>query len=152
MNVATKPPRTPGVWLKRTAGFLIAAALVLGTWHFVAPRSSPLDYLMPRDELPAVPRSPRPVTLDPAQFGGPAAEGYRIARERPALLEQMPCYCGCYLKDGHQNQLDCFRDRHGETCPMCLQIAKQAAELEDRGYAAEDIKKIIDRRFAPRKP
>jgi len=149
---SVRPAGTWQKWLAR-GGFLLAGtALLLATWHVVAPSSSPLDHLTPRDELPAVPRVPRPVTLDPAQFTGEAAEGYRIARERPALVEQLPCYCGCYLKEGHQNHLDCFRGRHGETCTMCLEIVKQAAKLESRGYSVADVKRIIDRRFAPRKP
>ena len=78
-------------------------------------------------------------------------EGYRVARERPALLEKLPCYCGCYLTDGHQNNLDCFRDRHGETCEMCLAIALRAEQLEKSGYDVADIKTLIDRRFAPRR-
>jgi hypothetical protein len=66
-------------------------------------------------------------------------------------LERLPCYCGCYLTAGHQNNLDCFRDRHGETCDMCLEIALEAERLARAGYGAADIKAIVDRRFAPRK-
>ena len=128
---------------------LLAAAV--GTWHVISPRSSPINYFLTAESLPAVPRPHRPQTLDPGLFTGRVAEGYRVARERPALLEQMPCYCGCYLTHGHQNNLDCFRDRHGETCEMCLAIALRAEELDKAGYDATDIKKLIDRRFAPRK-
>jgi len=62
----------------------------------------------------------------------------------------MPSNCGCYATDGHQNNLDCFRDRHGERCPMCLTIALRAEKLAKNGYSAKDIKKKIDRQFAPR--
>jgi hypothetical protein len=130
---------------------LVLAAIVLGTWHLVSPRSSPLNCLFAKDPLPAVPHARRPDTLDPALFTGRSAEGYRIARQRPELLERLACYCGCYLTDGHQNHLDCFRDRHGETCDMCLQIALEAEKLARAGYGVEDIKAIVDRRFAPRK-
>lgn len=123
----------------------------IGTWHVISPRSSPINYFLTPESLPAVPRGHRPPTLDPAQFTGRVAEGYRVARERPALLEKMPCYCGCYLTDGHQNNLDCFRDRHGESCEMCLAIALRAEDLEEAGYDAADIKKVIDRQFAPRR-
>lgn len=133
------------------ATLLLMAAALLGTWHVVAPRSSPINLLLTRDSLPAVPRARRPVTLDPALFKGEVAAGYQIAREKPALLEQMPCYCGCYLSAGHQNSLDCFADRHGEYCPLCLAIARKAAELDKAGYGAEDIKRLIDRSFAPRR-
>lgn len=130
---------------------LLPAAIALATWHVVAPRSSPINYFLTADALPAVPRPRRLPTLPPSLFSGRVAEGYRIAQQRPELLEQLPCYCGCYLTHGHQNNLDCFRDRHGEECDMCLEIAVRAERMEQKGYAAEDIKKVIDRQFAPRK-
>jgi hypothetical protein len=138
-------------WLADATVLLVLAAIVLGTWHLVSPRSSPLNYLFAKQPLPAVPHARRPDTLDPALFTGRIAQGYRIARQRPELLERLACYCGCYLTDGHQNHLDCFRDRHGETCDMCLQIALEAEKLARAGYGVEDIKAIVDRRFAPRK-
>src|SRR5574337_274032 len=65
--------------------------------------------------LQAIPRRPRPVTPSPALFTGKLAETYRIAKEVPELLEQMPCYCGCGRMAGHQNNLDCYADRHADT-------------------------------------
>ena len=137
------------VWLLNGAIALLALALLLGTWHFLAPASSPLNYVLVKNAWPAVPHPVRPATLDPAQFTGRVAQGYRIAKERPELLERMPCYCGCYLTHGHLNALDCFRDRHGETCDMCLAIAIRAEQLAKRGYSVEDIKAMVDRAFAP---
>ncbi len=59
-----------------------------------------------------VPRRPRPKTLSPALFSGKTAEAYRVAGEVPELIERMPCYCGCFKGNGHQNNLDCYVDRH----------------------------------------
>lgn len=134
---------------------ILALALVavgLGTWHVVSPRTSPVDYLLLPETLPAVPRSQRPATLDPAFFTGEVAEAYRVARDRPELLEQVPCYCGCYVTQGHQNLLDCFRDRHPERCPTCVAIALRAVRLDKIGYSPPDIKRLIDREYAPGKP
>jgi hypothetical protein len=111
-------------------------------------RTSPIDYFLLPEPLPAVPRAQRPLTLDPALFTGDVAEAYRLARDRPELLEQMPCYCGCYVSEGHQNLLDCFRQRHPESCPTCVAITRRAAKLEKAGYAAADIKRMIDREYA----
>lgn len=130
---------------------LVLVAVGLGTWHVVSPRTSPIDYLLLPETLPAVPRAQRPPTLDPALFTGEVAEAYRVARDRPELLEQMPCYCGCYVTQGHQNLLDCFRDRHPESCPTCVAIALRAAKLGKVGYAPADIKRMIDREYARRK-
>lgn len=84
--------------------------VILGTGLVIA-----LVFFFPRSEpwaLPAIPANPRPVTLAPELFTGRVAEVYRIAQEAPELLEQMPCYCGCYVSDRHQNNLDCYTDRH----------------------------------------
>lgn len=62
--------------------------------------------------LPATPRNPRPATLPPDLFTGKIARAYQVAREIPEVIEQMPCYCGCYRTDNHQNNLDCYVDRH----------------------------------------
>ena len=62
--------------------------------------------------LPAIPRRPRPTTLSPTLFEGKTAQAYRIAKEVPELVEQMSCYCGCNKSHRHQNNLDCYVDRH----------------------------------------
>jgi len=136
--------------LRELGVFAVLAAGALGTWHVVSPRSSPISYFLRVNALPAIPRPQRPLTLDPGLFTGRIAEGYRVARERPWLIEKMPCYCGCYLTDGHQNNLDCFRDRHSENCELCLVIALRADQLDRAGYAVQDIKKLIDHQYAPR--
>jgi hypothetical protein len=59
-----------------------------------------------------IPRRPRPATLSPALFSGKTARAYRIAKEAPELVEQMPCYCGCFKSHSHRNNLDCYVDRH----------------------------------------
>ncbi len=63
----------------------------------------------------AIPRRLRPATPSPTLFTGKLAETYRIAKEVPELLEQMPCYCGCGRVANHQNNLDCYADRHADT-------------------------------------
>lgn len=134
--------------LVRATLALVPVVVGLGTWHFVLPRTSPIDYFLLPETLPAVPRAQRLPTLDPALFTGDVAEAYRVARDRPELLEQMPCYCGCYGTQGHQNLLDCFHDRHPERCPTCVAIALRAAKLEKWGYSPADVKRLIDREYA----
>ncbi len=85
-------------------GIVLGGSLLFGLIFFLA-RSEPWG-------LPAIPRNPRPVTLSPNFFTGKIREVYRIAQEVPELLERMPCYCGCYVSDRHQNNLDCYTDRH----------------------------------------
>ncbi|MGH9794965.1 MAG: CYCXC family (seleno)protein [Candidatus Acidiferrales bacterium] len=151
LETRSKPmyPRGRAVY---TALMILLAMItvVLATWHWIAPRWSPINYALTREALPAVPQERRPSTLPAELFSGRAAEGYRIAHERPELLERLPCYCGCYLSSGHANNLDCFRDRHSETCDVSVSIAMEGEKLARQGYSAEDIKAIIDRKFASR--
>ncbi len=62
--------------------------------------------------LSAIPRSPRPKTLSPTLFTDKTALAYQIAQTDPELVENLPCYCGCYKTHHHQNNLDCYVDTH----------------------------------------
>lgn len=135
-------------WWRDSLLVLFVFASLLAGWYWLSPASSPIHYLFTTEALPAVPREPRPATLDPALIPPPWKEGYRIARERPEVLERLACYCGCYWSQGHQNALDCFRDRHAEGCPLCLRMAQRAEQLDRAGYSFEEIKRLTDREFS----
>ena len=96
------------------------------------------------------PRSPRPETLDPNMFSMPETKkAYQVARDKPALLEKMACYCGCMRSiENHTSNLDCFADNHGAGCQLCRRIALEASEMQDKGMPVDDIKKEIDKRYA----
>lgn len=104
---ATHPQKSSQTWLW---GLVIGSVLLVGGLVFLWQQEEPAEVW----GLPATPRDPRPSTLPPALFTGKAREAYRIAREAPELLERMPCYCGCYVGNRHQNNLDCYVDRHAE--------------------------------------
>jgi hypothetical protein len=57
------------------------------------------------------PKTGLPRTLDPDLIKGKDREGYRVAREIPEILAQIPCFCGCEAV-GHESLLDCFVDEH----------------------------------------
>jgi len=81
-----------------------------------APQSVVVPGLENRMVLPATPRSPRPVTLNPAAFDPPETKAaYQAAKDSPEALENVACYCGCFGNSGHRNSLDCFTDNHGVT-------------------------------------
>ena len=126
------PPPKPAK-KKARAGQLILLAVVIasfvgayvlwnqGAGSEGASTSGPLDPLsgMGKSDrliLPASPRSPRPITLDPALFPDPEVKrSYEVAQETPEPLEHVACYCGCFNTSGHRNNLDCFHDGHGST-------------------------------------
>lgn len=94
----------------------VAAALSLTVWMAAERAPSGISKISKATfSLPAAPRTPRPQTLSPALFQGKTAEAYRVAKELPELIERMPCYCGCYRTNGHQNNLDCYIDSHAAT-------------------------------------
>lgn len=97
------------------------------------------------------PRTPRPATLDPAMFSEPDVRlAYQAAKEIPEILENLPCYCGCFSNSGHRNNLDCFHDAHGEECLMCRAIALEAQQQRKLGVSLPEIKKRIDEKWSPR--
>jgi hypothetical protein len=89
-----------------------------------------------------------PVTLDPALFTGPVREAYQIARDNPALIAQLHCYCGCDKDEGHKNLLDCYRDSHGSRCEICIGESLQARRMFEQGAPIEQIRDAVRTRYA----
>jgi hypothetical protein len=106
---------------------------------------------------PVAARTPRPgrtlvATLSPSLFAGKAQAAYQAAQDIPAVLDEMPCYCGCMRDAGHQSNLFCFRDSHSAHCAMCQDIALDAKDMWDDGNTIQEIRdRIVARyaRFAP---
>jgi hypothetical protein len=88
------------------------------------------------------------MTLDPQLFQGDVKKAYQVARDDPALLAQMHCYCGCDRTEGHKNLLDCFRDKHGSTCAICTGEAIEAEQLAGQGMPVEQIRDSLRARYA----
>jgi len=108
----TKKPKTESHWML-LVGVLVVVVGAGGYWWWQSrPVGGSALGARPAFALPAIPRNPRPTTLPPGLFGGKVAEAYRIARDVPELIERMPCYCGCYQTDNHQNNLDCYVATH----------------------------------------
>lgn len=92
----------------------------------------------------------------PSYVSGEMREVYLWAKteEGAALLEQIPCYCGCKY-EGHLHSRHCFWrddgtfDKHGITCSVCLDIAKKARQMSGEGKGVCEIIKAIDDFYAP---
>jgi len=41
-------------------------------------------------------------------------DAYKMVSNYPEVVAGVPCYCGCYVSDGHESNLDCFIDHFGE--------------------------------------
>ena len=76
---------------------------------------------------------------------------YALAANHPDVLKNVPCYCGCGVEAGHQNNLDCFVgqmgpnnkvlswDQHGSTWDICVNIAREAVQMHKDGKTPKEI-------------
>jgi hypothetical protein len=118
------------------AGVLVAAAIV---WFVLRPDTK----LQDTSNLP----KPTIETQSPGQFTGTARMAYQAAKEIPAILNQLPCFCGCMQNFGHKNNLYCFKDSHGVECSMCQDIALDALQMHKNGLTLEQIRDHVNTKF-----
>jgi hypothetical protein len=80
-----------------------------------------------------------PSTLPAGKFIGKAREAYQAAKEIPATLAQLPCYCHCDMSLGHKSLHSCFEDEHAASCATCIGEALTAFYLQkDQGLSETD--------------
>ena len=82
-------------------------------------------------------------TLAPEKFTGKAQEAYRVVREDPQLIAQLPCYCYCDRGFGHKSLHSCFVDDHAAHCAVCVDEALLAYDLQKRGLSPQQIREKI---------
>ena len=86
-------------------------------------------------------------------------EAYRFAAVNPAILEHIPCYCGCGNM-GHQHNLHCYVksfnadgsvaefDNHAGGCTLCVDITRDVMRMWQDGEALVNIRAYIDREYS----
>lgn len=89
------------------------------------------------------PRSSLAPTLEPEKFNGKTREAYRIAREAPQLIAQLPCYCYCDRGFGHKSLHSCYVDDHAAHCAVCVDEVLIAYDLQKRGLSPQQIREKI---------
>jgi uncharacterized protein with PCYCGC motif len=114
--------------------------------------SMPMPFSQPATAIPAhyetAPAlSSLGATLDPTKFSGKAHEAYRVVRDAPQLIAQMPCYCHCDRGLGHKSLHSCFEDDHAANCATCIDEALMAYQLHRRGVSARQIREKIIAQF-----
>ena len=86
-------------------------------------------------------------------------DAYRFAIANAAVLERMPCYCGCG-KMGHTSNLSCYInpdgteeaisfDEHANGCGICVDITQDVMRLTQAGQTAWEIRAYIDAQYSP---
>jgi hypothetical protein len=85
-------------------------------------------------------------------------EAYRFAAANPAILKQVPCYCGCGGV-GHTSVHSCYvasdapgepmrYDGHALGCSICVDIVLDALRLTKEGTSPALIRAYVDRNYA----
>jgi len=72
---------------------------------------------------------------------------YEAARQIPAVLDGLYCYCDCRHHFNHRSLLTCFESEHGASCDICLDEAWMAAEMHRQGRTLQEIRRAVDARF-----
>jgi hypothetical protein len=88
-------------------------------------------------------------TLEPSRFIGKTREAYKVAKEIPETLAQLPCYCHCDQGFGHKSLHSCFEDDHAAHCAVCTDEALMASELQrNQRLTVEQIRKTIIEKYS----
>ena len=75
---------------------------------------------------------------------------YWIATQIPGLLNQLYCWCGCEDRGVHRSNLQCFEDRMGADCDVCIGTAEIAYDLVQNGISHPGkIQAAVDARWGP---
>lgn len=89
-------------------------------------------------------------------------EAYAYALQHPAIVQWMPCYCGCAAM-GHGSNLDCYYkhgqpgdradfEEHASFCDICVQITLKTKHLVAEGKSLHEIRQVIDQTFGGSAP
>lgn len=96
----------------------------------------------------AVSAASLPPTLPPDNFTGLTRDAYRVVREIPDTIAQLPCYCYCDQSIGHKSLHSCFVDGHASQCAVCVGEALQAYDLKKSGMSPAQIRERIIEQYS----
>jgi hypothetical protein len=86
------------------------------------------------------------------------SQAYQFAAANPAVLQELPCYCGCG-PIGHTSNYDCYiagvdasgaisYDTHALGCSICVDITQDAMRLLKQGKTVPEIRTYVDATYA----
>lgn len=88
-------------------------------------------------------------------------KAYKYATERPEMLEQIPCYCGCGDHGSeasdykpHRFLRDCYindnwkYDEHASFCDVCIGIASKVQGYLAQGKTLKEARTLIDQEYS----
>ena len=83
---------------------------------------------------------------------------YAFAAANPAIMKQLPCYCGCGTM-GHRSLYACYvasaepsgkitYDTHALGCTICVDIAQDAMRMLKDGKTVQQARAYIDQTYS----
>ena len=127
-------------------GFVVTAVVI--SFNRPSPVSSKAPVIAPTG------RSDASAVLDPASFSDDQQRhAYMAAREIPAVLNQLYCWCHCRESTifHHRSLLECFESDHASQCGICMGEATLAYDRVKHGVTdVRQIQDAIDGQFGPR--
>ncbi|WP_164215100.1 PCYCGC motif-containing (lipo)protein [Virgibacillus sp. YIM 98842] len=92
----------------------------------------------------------------------PRVQGaYELAMEYSETLDYIPCYCGCFESNGHENVRHCFVDDFNEHvaaldnmgfgCAICIETVEETVVKYEEGASLQEIREYIDRKYSGNK-
>jgi hypothetical protein len=133
----------------------VAAVLALGV---IA--AAPAKKTAPRKAVPAAASAcaacaERGAVLDPSLFSDTrrfepeVKPAYEAARQYPAMLDRLHCFCECQesMTHRHKTLLTCFTSNHAAGCGICIREALLAKELKDKGMPDDQVENTVESVF-----
>jgi hypothetical protein len=85
-------------------------------------------------------------------------QAYQFASANPAVMKNIPCYCGCGSV-GHTSNYSCYVssvddkgtfsfDNHALGCSICVDITQDVMRLLKDGKSTRDIRAYIDSTYS----
>jgi len=148
--------RTPARqrWLSARALIIAGAALSSVATAVVISFDRPSHVSGKAPVIAPTGRSDASAVLDPASFSDDhQRHAYMAAREIPAVLNQLYCWCHCRESTifHHRSLLECFESDHASQCSICMGEATLAYDRVKRGVSdVRQIQDAIDGQFGPR--
>jgi len=145
------PARRP--WLSGAQLFVLGAALAFAVTAVAISFSRPSPVSGKAPVIVPTGRSDASAVLDPASFTGKQQQdAYAAAREIPAVLNQLYCWCHCRESTifHHRSLLECFESDHASQCTTCMGEAILAHKMVQSGITdVRQIQNAIDAQFGP---
>jgi hypothetical protein len=86
---------------------------------------------------------------DTRRFEPEVKPSYEAARQYPATLDRLHCFCECQesMTHRHKTLLTCFTTNHAAGCGICIREALLAKELKDKGMPDDQVENTVESIF-----